>query len=180
MREHHTTIRPAHQAGWSLIELMVVVSIITILLAILINTAVEGKGPEAQTKITLRAAMAIATEYEVTTTLKIDHLTGTGATPIARFCAAVWKLDRTRTMLMSLGRDAVVSVNGAVPTTIRDGWGRDLRYYSGEGTLEAGMVASKDPYLASAGPDGNWGTVNATTNVPDAAAKDNIYSFSLE
>lgn len=171
--------KPSRQAGWNLIELMVVVSIITILLAILINTAVEGKGPIEQTKVTMRAAMAIATEYEVTTTLKIDHLTGTGATTIARFCSAVWKLDRTRTMLMSLGKDAVISVNGAVPTSIRDGWGRDMQYYSGEGALEAGMLTSKDPYIASAGPDGKWGTVDAN-NVLSAEAKDNIYSLTLE
>jgi len=175
----NTHQKPSRQQGWSLIELMVVISIITILLAILINTAVEGKGPVEQTKVTLRAAMAVATEYEVTTTLKIDHLTGTGGNSIARFCSALWKLDRTRTMLMSLGKDAVKSSAGLAPTTILDGWGRNLQYYSGEGAPEAGMPKLKDPYLGSSGQDGKWGTFDAN-NVPNADAKDNLYSNQLE
>ena len=193
--------RPSRQAGWNLIELMVVVSIITILLAILINTAVEGKGPIEQTKVTLRGLHAVATEYEVATTLKIDHFTpATLATaPVTntpssmhRFCFAVWKLDKTRSMMRTLGKDAVApGANDVAPLTVSDAWGKAIRYYSGSGAnlhieggtlstlLAAGMPTSKDAYFASAGPDGKWGTVDAN-NVPNTDAKDNLYSNSLD
>lgn len=197
----HLPARRARQAGWNLIELMVVVSIITILLAILINTAVEGKGPIEQTKVILRGLNAVATEYEVATTLKIDHLTpATLATSpvtntpssIHRFCFAVWKLDKTRLMMSSLGKDAVApTLNNVAPLQVNDAWGKAIRYYSGSGTtvhieggtsstlLAAGMPSSKDPYFASAGPDGKWGTVDAN-NVPNTDARDNLYSNSLD
>jgi len=189
----NTHQKPSRQQGWSLIELMVVISIITILLAILINTAVEGKGPVEQTKVTLRAAMAVATEYEVTTTLKIDHLTPTSNPgppvvalndSISRFCYTVSKLDRTRTMLMSLGKDALFLTSG-VPTEIRDGWGRKLEYYSGSDAVPpvappAGGPTSKAPYFYSWGPDGKPGTLNANNQSNHADSKDNMYSFQLD
>lgn len=192
MMNIHRNTRPAsRQGGWNLIELLVVVSIITILLGILINSASEGKGPEEVTKVTMRAAMGAATEYEVSTSQRIDHLTPNinPNTSIARFCYQIWKLDRTKNMLLALGKDAIVQPNADgrfPPSAIVDGWGRQLRYYSGEGAFvggETGMIVSKAPYLASAGPDGEWGTININTNLPPNAtdkANDNMYSNDLK
>ncbi len=182
--------------GWNLIELMVVISIITILLAILINVAVESSGPKEQTKVVLRISMGAATEYEVTTNQKIDHFNSppgyTGPnTSIAKLCYQLWKLDRTRNALRSLPKDALSGdANATPPVAIFDAWGRPLRYYSGEGDQvldesggavnlpAAGMYRMKQPYLASAGPDGKWGTVS-DQGVRNADAQDNIYSFEL-
>lgn len=170
------------QGGWNLIELLVVISIISILLAILINAAAEGKGPLEQTKVTMKAAMGLATEYEVRTTQYIDHAGGTGADSIGRFCYQLWSIADLRTGLYALGKDAVPQAGTTAPVAIMDGWGRPMRYCRGGDSMptETGMVKYRAPYLASAGPDGNWGTVNPTTNVPDAAAADNVYSFNLE
>jgi prepilin-type N-terminal cleavage/methylation domain-containing protein len=174
---------PQRRGGWNLIELLVVISIISILLAILINAASEGKGPIENTKVILRGAIAAATEYEVATSQKVSHTAGTGTGTIGKFCFQLWKLEKTKNALLSLGKDAVTgAVGNTPPTAIMDGWGRPLQYFSGEGTTtEAGMVKWKYPYLASAGPDGIWGTINATTNVRNTdGAADNIYSFELE
>ena len=173
---------PSRRAGWNLIELMVVISIITILLAILINTAVEGKGPIEQTKVTLRGLQAAITEYEVSTGLKIDHASGPGptATPIGRLLFALWENDKSRQMVIALGKEAVTpGALGAAPTVINDAWGKALEYYSGSGTLVVGMPTSNKPFVGSAGPDGKWGTIPAT-NVPDTDAKDNLFSLSLD
>ena len=170
------SLRP-RRAGWSLIELLVVVGIIAILLAILINTAAESRGPVEQTKVTLKALMAIYDEYEVSTR-RVPGTAASGA--ITQFCADVNKFDRTRKMLAALGKDVAIDNLPATPDgfvdTVRDGWGVDIRYSPVPTT---GTIGFKGPYFASAGPDGKWGTITAATNLPDTDAKDNLYSFSL-
>jgi len=206
---NHTRRMTSRRGGWNLIELLVVISIITILLAILINSAAEGKGPEQQTKVTMRAAIALQTEYEVKTSVVVDHMSPATlpgppaiATPssMSRFLYQLWGLDHTRNALYSLGRDALEGgttgspgVPAVAPTYLKDGWGKYMRYYGGKGgqvaieggtvmTLAAaGMPAFNGPYLASAGPDGVWGTFNATTNVPNTdGAVDNLFSNDLK
>jgi len=204
--KNHTRRSVNRQGGWNLIELLVVISIISILLAILINSAAESKGPEAITEITMKAAMAAATEYEVSTSVIVDHLSPATlpgppaiATPASmqRFLYRLWSLDRTRSMLFSLGKEQLVGGTTAnppvAPTELRDGWGKAMRYYGGTGGKLAiegggvqdlavsGMPAFKGPYIASAGPDGMWGTFNATTNLPNAntGSADNLFSYQL-
>ncbi len=172
----------ALRAGWSLIELLVVVAIIAILLAILVNTAAESRGPVEQTKVTLKAMMAIYDEYEVST----NKVPGSTAGSVSQFCIDVRAFERTQKMLAALGKDVAIdnapaTVDGLIDT-VRDGWGVDIRYYPGGSG--AGMISFKGPYFASAGPDGKWGTINPATNQPTAdtagtEAKDNLYSFSL-
>ena len=181
------TVRSRSQRGWSLIEILVVISIIVILLGIIINTAVEKTGPEQQTKVTVRAAMAIATEYEVRTQLQIDHAnspTGyTGAaTGMGRFIYAVMQIGETQKMLTALGTDALDSKTN--PTQILDGWGKPLRYVNvvdtGDSyTADDQMPKRPSPYFASAGPDGEWGVVSVA-GVADTNASDNVYSFNLD
>ncbi len=185
-RDHRT--RPeTGQGGWSLIELLVVVGIIAILLAILINTAAESRGPVEQTKVTLKALMAIYDEYEASlgSTSPMSLTAVTGATNIEKFCFLVNGLDRTKGMLFALGKDAVVDLNndGKIDQ-VKDGWGGVVEFWDGKSARSAGLPGFKGAFFASPGPDGKWGTINPTTNLPtaDAAgaeAKDNLFSFNL-
>ena len=180
--------RRSRCSGWSLIEILVVISIIVILLGIIINTSVEKTGPEQQTKVTVRAAMAIATEYEVATQTIVDHTADTtgytgASTGVARFLYAARQISTTQKMVSSLGRDAVDDTT--YPTQIFDGWGKELRYGN---ALETGNTTNDEvgrmpkrptPYFASAGADGEWGNVD-DAGKPDTKAADNIYSFNLD
>jgi type II secretory pathway pseudopilin PulG len=192
----NTPRHPHHvRGGWSLIELGIVVLIITILLAILINTFGESKGPVEATKVTLRALAGIATEFEVAMTpagsgelVLPRHDMGTAnnstSPSIERFVRGVWQLERARTLLQGLGRDVAKipadPIAAGARSDILDGWGINIRYHDGRNAPEAGMRKYRGAYFASAGPDGKWGTFNATTMAPDNDAKDNMFSFDLK
>lgn len=183
----HNPHRLAIPGGWSLIELLVVVGIIAILLAILINTAAESRGPVEQTKVTLKALMGIYDEYEASlgAASAMSLTAGTGTTSIEKFCNIVNGLDRTKSMLAALGRDVALDANNnGLIDTVKDGWGGTIEFWDGSAARAAGLPGFKGAYFASPGPDGKWGTISPTTNMPtlDAAgaeAKDNLYSFNL-
>ena len=78
-----------------------------------------------------------------------------------------------------------VDTNGDnVIDRVVDTWDRPVRYYPGSeygGTDQTarGMPLRKEPYFASAGEDGDFGSIG-TDNEPDDAAMDNLYSFDLD
>lgn len=187
----HRCDRTTRQAaGWSLIELLVVVGIIAILLAILINTAAESRGPVEQTKVTLKALMGIYDEYEAsmssTSALSTKGMTGGG---IQNFCTIANQLERTRKLLFTLGKDVAIDTNadGRVDT-IKDGWGGDLEFLDGVNAGAAIHRPYKGAYFASMGPDGKWGDYREQVKKETAQSfnatavleySDNVYSFNL-
>lgn len=184
-RRTHRIVR-AVRTGWSLIELLVVVSLITVLLGIIINTAGEAKGPEAQTKVLVHNVHAIATEFEVRTghVIEADGATYNDAASIQYFCTQASKTDITRQMMLNLGKEFIAINSSNVVTAINDAWSRSLWYvaYNAGETNKlpwhgAGQQAPS-PFVASSGKDGNWGTYD-TKNKPNAQAGDNILSFEI-
>lgn len=75
-------------------------------------------------------------------------------------------------------------INGFI--TILDGWGNKFVYVSGVQhvkNFETGddfLPEHDGVFFASPGPDGKWGSVDFDTNVPNADAQDNLYSFSQD
>lgn len=143
---------------------------------------------EAVTKVMLRSAMAVATEFEVQTKVVIDHrdpgpakITGANA-EIRRFVHQVSQYAVTRSMLASMGEVVTRDENG-VPGLILDGWGNPLYYaakvQADNYTADDFLPRFQTAFFASAGPDGKWGSHNANGK-PDAEAADNIYSFNLD
>lgn len=187
-RRTHRTFRVVRvvRAGWSLIELLVVVSLITVLLGIIINTAGEAKGPEAQTKVLVHNVHAIATEYEVRTgqVIEVNGASHGDAASIQYFCEQAGKTDITRQMMLNLGKEFIAINSSNVVTAINDAWSRSLwyvAYNAGEtNKLPWHGVGAKAPapFVASSGKDGNWGTYS-DKNKPDSLAGDNIMSFEL-
>jgi len=115
-------------AGFSLIELLVVVGIILILSGIVITLVLEKQGPVVQTRTALQTLKGAASEYQVVMGTPVSHDAGWGSAKaknapdadgsaivndtdgengpndlhIERFIWAAWQLPETRSMLASL------------------------------------------------------------------------------
>lgn len=74
--------------------------------------------------------------------------------------------------------------------TVKDLWGNEIKFRSlsnatlinldaSVGEQDAAIPYADFPFFASAGPDGRWGALSGhDANLPDADAKDNLYSFA--
>ena len=153
--------------AFTMIELMVVVAVILILLTIggLVATKIAGTGEESITTSVLSAAMDVMAEYEV----RIEQKTT--STNITQF------VTDTRQISAVAEKYHYFPSGTFTGTTILDGWDNEIRYVTNGATLN--MPRHPQPYFASAGPDGDWGTVDAN-NVPNDDAADNVYSFDLD
>ena len=181
--------RGSSARGFSLVELLVVMSIILAILSLGVVGMVKymSSGIESQTRVVLKQLSGTAAEYQgVTRGLTVPYTGGYPAgTPDDSIKAFFSGIQGAPTAVEVSQRIAVEFSGagvGAAPSAAVDGWGVPIRYYPGGG-LDAtgkGMPQRDMPYFASAGEDGEWGTVNAATGEPMGAARDNLYSFEVD
>ena len=167
-------------------------------LVLLLRTCVGvngGRMPVESTKVIVRAADSCAIEYEVNTTMVLDHrvLPLETHARIARgqpvpdswneqAVETLMKLPRCHAMLKSLGADSFVDKDGDGFKEVLDGWGRPLIFVGGVShtdsfTADDFLRAHPHPYWVSAGPDGLFGDVRIPN---DPALADNLYSDRLD
>ena len=187
------TARVSSPRGFTLIELLTVVIIIAILLALSIAglTRLTKNADAKTTRVILNEMANIATDYQTRT--------GTPAMQSVNAYKQSNSSDSIIYFIQQLKTNAPASfklMKNINPDFIKDdpnnnnnegvvdSWGNWIRYTTNGSPANGLPVRSTQngglrPYFASAGPDGVWGTFNSSTNQPDAAAKDNIYSFEL-
>ncbi len=176
--------RPRPKA-FTLIEILVTISIIALLLGIGVAgmSALYGESDKSRTQVMLRQLQGVITEYSAQTrgTLPAHH------NNIANVIGDIKANggEATEMMLRSIDKQFWQGgqYNGAAGGNQRlnDAWGKEIEYVQANGTGDPAINQQPkrpQPYFASAGPDGEWGTFS-TTAVPDAAAKDNIFSFEM-
>ena len=237
--DRRTRTRPRGIArGFTLIEILIVISIIAILTGILVAAFMNRQGPQSATRITLSALKGAAVEYEVelqTAPVSMNQgeyasqvrtnfsggqyidpnedppkakIGGTADTEtnfrdfsISRFCHQLLKYPTTNKMLMSLGREVIIDADGDGFADVVDGWGRKIVYYNPADNFDRDndenqkhaelFPASRTPYFASAGEDGQWGdyrelqrflkkeSQTAAEEKLALEAQDNLYSFEM-
>lgn len=183
------------RGGFSLIEILVVMAIITLLSGLVIAGAAKMREQSRinQAQIILQAAKSLDIAYraEVGSIVRYTGTSDPEEESIRVFVAAMQQLPETQKILMSIGKDFVINdpVNDPsdandAPDIIVDPWGKPLQYRSwndgtdfadpvhagpaGAGNLpRRGTQTEPQPFFASAGPDGRWGEVNLNTNLPE-------------
>ncbi len=208
-RKHRrlATVRALRRAsaGFSLIELLVVISLIIILVALLINAVIENRGPIVETKNTMQALLQAETEYRAKTKKFVDHQDTTilpePGSGMEKFINTVGGDPDIQKMLSALS-DALTDLDGNNYGGVADGWENPIVYrmYSlvpptggiptgdvewddlaNYGIPQHGSLQRPAPFFASAGKDGKWGDLNAAQDTDEYKwTRDNLYSFELE
>ena len=197
---HPAPARPhaAAAGGFTLIEVLVVVSIIVLLLGVVGGGWLVARD-RAQTRVVRVALSQLAgtsTEYGVQTRQIVLYGSGysnnndSDYASIEAFITAV--KDNARPaydLLQTVNESLRIDMdNDGEPERLNDTWGRAIRYYPGTETYPPsasfdppalGLPLRKQPYFASAGPDGQWGSID-NDNVRDEQAADNLYSFEID
>lgn len=160
-------------SGFSLVEVLVVLSVVVVLSALLVVGYLVRTGPESRTADALDAMHAVADAYETETGVRNVFASGAdwstpkrftagelaGQTPDTpqpmseseKFCWAMLQNAVTRDLLLAVGREYVVDADGNGYLELRDGWGQEVRCAWGD-PLRPGLS------FQSAGPDGVPGT----------------------
>ncbi len=178
------------RGGFSLIELLVVISIIMLMLGFGVVGFVRymSTGVESQTRVVLKQLANVAGEYQGDTKGQTvpytgGYPTGSADDSISKFFTGISGSQSAVDTSILIAEDFSGAAAGSKPSTVKDGWGNAIRYYPG-GSIDAtgkGLPRRDMPYFASAGADGEWGTVNPATGEPNnGAAKDNLYSFEAD
>lgn len=179
-------------SGFSLIEILVVISIIGLLLSIgtVVALKMTAEARREQTRAMLEGLLAANDEYKaVRQGQSISH---TG--PIAnlssteQFIAACLTIQTCEEIMMAalnssgsesldrIYRDGNTSANGR--KSVYDRWGTEVEYRPVNDRTGAGppnekgdaiannlLPLSRDPFFASAGPDQQWGTDDDITTI---------------
>lgn len=128
---------------------------------------------------------AIATEYEVRTGKLVPGSSESPEASIATALKAIASIDYTQRMLLNVGKDFLPRDKDGHVNGVVDAWGNPVWYvpfnnHDNGGTTKlphtGKSVDEPRPFVASAGPDGKWGTYDKD-GPADAAARDNLHSF---
>lgn len=186
--------------GFTLIEILVVITVIGLLVGIAFVGAgkLMESGKANATKALVSSVGTLPTDLYAEVKQYPRYTGGYSATPAADrdsiefLVAEVLGVKKTKDKLAGFGSESLERDASGDPEWIKDSWDRPLRYsnYNANGAgpdddtygnLAEGLPIQKRPYVASAGPDQEWGTFTASASgpVPDEAAKDNIYSFDV-
>jgi prepilin-type N-terminal cleavage/methylation domain-containing protein len=162
-------------AGFTIVEIMVVIGIIVILLAIgiAVGPAVVGEAERQTTKVNMIALEALLDEYL--------ERTGRDASAIANV-HELWtesaKIAAIRPLMNAL-EDSVVEDNGQ--WQCKDGWDNFI-YFNPDGSTDPSggdLPDSGGPYFASPGTDNEWGDHDGSGEDKELA-EDNLYSYDLD
>lgn len=204
------TARSRAPRGFSLVETLVVIGIISILVSLVIASGVylNGRAKQSQTRGILSALAAIDTEYRAQTGQVVNH---TGTSPMDWTAAYTQTFPIGSTTTGAAGQPAETSPNYSIErffiaakqvsqtatmidnlvnntrdddnnnfAEIVDGWGNAIAYRSQE-SASGTFPARPTPFFVSAGPDGKFGSVGSSaTAAEQSQASDNLYSYDLE
>ena len=115
---------------------------------------------------------------------------------VERFVWAAWQNATLRTALPSLGEDMFRDADGDGFLEVVDPWGNSFAYamfvqHDDGNDTDDFLPQHSDPFFASAGPDGRWGTPKSTGEMSPAQwdsyiqtdqykeTLDNLYSYDL-
>ncbi len=187
--------------GFSLIEVLVVVSIIVILVGLAlagINFAYQ-RSEESNTRALLGSLAGVEKEYRAQTGQYVhpvppatmaqqDSVNGelnrTVTAPLANFLDKVQDNSAVAGEMLRRIQPQLLTIDTTTNriTAIKDPWGTNIYYYRGDGnTNVTGRTLPKQPhpYFVSAGADADLGTVDANNN-PIGKSADNLYSFEVK
>ncbi|MBB6431472.1 prepilin-type N-terminal cleavage/methylation domain-containing protein [Algisphaera agarilytica] len=183
------------RAGFSLIEILVVISIIALLLALgaVGMSKMREQAQVEKIRVLLQQLAGVETEYRAQTNGKFPDDDSSNSSTAGVNNSIEWFVEQveaqpiTQEMIEKTVNRAFYSpTDGGTPGTVVDAWGLEIEYRElsdGSATATSNGTNAQfppyaQPFFASAGPDGLWGDHSVLAD-PDDAAADNIYSFEL-
>jgi prepilin-type N-terminal cleavage/methylation domain-containing protein len=187
--------------GFSLIELLVTIAVLALLIGIAfpVLSSFSNSGDRSKTNAMLRSLAGAADEYNIRTgntpsTVGNAAVTvgGNNDDTIGFWLFQTLGVPEVENMINSATKQSLnkdYNDNGTegenfADVVILDAWGNPIRYASLQENSDGFnaddyLPAYPRPFFASAGPDGEWGSV-ANDGTPNDAAADNLYSFDAD
>lgn len=181
-----------HQQGFSLIEILVVISIIALILGVgaAVALRVTAEARREQTRTMMEGLIGANTEHKAVRGSNISHtgiFNGETLSTSERFVASCLQVQTCEEIMLgalnsstSQALDRIYKNEGGSGNYngIYDRWGTELEYRSSNNQNGTGpqnengnqvannlLPISRDPFFASAGPDKEWGTDDDITTI---------------
>lgn len=179
----------ARRRGFSLIEVLVAISIIGLLVSIgaVVASRLSTEARREQTRAMMEGLLSANDQYKAVRQSSISH-TGptTGLSSTEQYVQACLQIKTCEDIMLSAlnssGADAFQRTyrngGGNASNSIYDRWGTEIEYRqrndqtgSGPANENGDMIAnsdlplSRDPFFASAGPDQEWGNDDDITTI---------------
>ncbi len=162
--------RPSRPRGFTLVEILIVISIIVILVATVmaIGTNIRAGAQIRQTKLTLTTLQAALDKYINEGNAQPGDNSATDFVGKFRSTPDIWKVVEK---LPTQGSGASVSFN--------DGFGTPIKYFTGNST-SAGAIknqSDKNGYFVSGGPDGIITAGNAWNSATNYSSTGTVVNY---